>query len=86
MTDLTCDVIVMGAGIAGFTATVRAAENGADVVLIDKSDGALGDGNTVMTSGSFRAGGMGPRSDPSELYRFVMSEGVARPDLASVGG
>jgi fumarate reductase flavoprotein subunit len=82
MTDLTCDVIVVGAGIAGFSAAVRAAETGATVLLIDKSDGALGDGNILMTSGSFRAGGMSPRSDPSELYRFVMSEGIARPDLA----
>jgi fumarate reductase flavoprotein subunit len=82
MTGLTCDVIVVGAGIAGFSAAVRAAENGADVILIDKSDGALGDGNSLMTSGSFRAGGMSPRADPSELYRFVMSEGIARPDLA----
>ena len=53
-----CDILVAGAGLAGFTAAVRAAENGARVVLIDKSRGELGDGNILMASGSLRAGGM----------------------------
>jgi succinate dehydrogenase/fumarate reductase flavoprotein subunit len=81
METITCDVLVVGAGLAGFTAAVRAAENGADVLLIDKSNAALGDGNILMASGSLRAGGKNPRSDPAELYDFVMSEGVASPDL-----
>jgi fumarate reductase flavoprotein subunit len=71
-----CDILVAGAGLAGFTAAVRAAENGARVVLIDKSRGELGDGNILMASGSLRAGGRSPRSSPAELYEFVMAEGV----------
>jgi succinate dehydrogenase/fumarate reductase flavoprotein subunit len=82
MSTISCDVVVVGAGIAGFSAAVRAVEMGAAVVLLDKSDGPLGDGNTLMTSGSFRAGGRNPRSQPSELYESVMVEGVAYPDLA----
>ena len=81
MNTSSCDVLVVGAGLAGFTAAVRAAERGAKVILIDKSNGALGDGNILMASGSLRAGGKNPRSDPAELYDFVMSEGVAFPDL-----
>lgn len=81
MSTISCDVVVVGAGIAGFSTAVRAAEMGAAVVLLDKSDGPLGDGNTLMTSGSFRAGGRNPRSQPSELYESVMVEGVAYPDL-----
>jgi fumarate reductase flavoprotein subunit len=81
MSTISCDVVVVGAGIAGFSAAVRAAEMGAAVVLLDKSDGPVGDGNTLMTSGSFRAGGRNPRSQPSELYESVMAEGVAYPDL-----
>jgi fumarate reductase flavoprotein subunit len=77
----TSDILVVGAGLAGFTAAVRAAEQGAKVLLIDKSDGELGDGNILMASGSLRAGGKSPRTDPRELYDFVMSEGVASPDL-----
>ncbi len=81
MTTFTCQVLVVGAGLAGFTAAVRAAENGADVLLIDKSAGAFGGGNVLMASGSLRAGGKSPRTDPAELYDFVMSEGVGYPIL-----
>ncbi len=81
MTTFTCQVLVVGAGLAGFTAAVRAAESGADVLLIDKSAGAFGGGNVLMASGSLRAGGKSPRTDPAELYDFVMSEGVGFPDL-----
>ena len=81
MTDISCDVLVVGAGMAGFCAAVRAAESGAEVVLIDKSNGELGDGNVLMTSGSLRAGGKSPKANPADLYEFVMSEGIAYPDL-----
>jgi fumarate reductase flavoprotein subunit len=81
MNDILCDVLVVGAGMAGFTAAVRASEQGAKVVLIDKSINELGDGNVLMASGSLRAGGKSPRSNPSELYEFVMAEGIAYSDL-----
>jgi fumarate reductase flavoprotein subunit len=81
MNDISCDVLIVGAGMAGFTAAVRAAENGANVILIDKSGNELGDGNVLMASGSLRAGGMSPKSNPGELYDFVMAEGVGYPDL-----
>src|ERR1044071_8696325 len=79
--NLSCDVLVVGAGIAGFCAAVAAAEAGADVVLADKSTAPLGNGNTLMASGSLRAGGKSPKANPTELYEFAMSEGVAYPDL-----
>jgi fumarate reductase flavoprotein subunit len=75
------DVAVIGAGLAGFTAAVRASEQGAAVLLLEKSDGEIGAGNILMASGSLRAGGKSPRTDPAELYDSVMSEGVAYPDL-----
>jgi succinate dehydrogenase/fumarate reductase flavoprotein subunit len=82
METISSDVLVVGAGLAGFTAAVRASEQGAKLVLIDKSAGELGDGNVLMASGSLRAGGKSPRTNPAELYQFVMSEGVAYPDFA----
>jgi len=82
MNNVFCDVLVVGAGLAGFTAAVRACEQGTNVVLIDKSAGELGDGNVLMASGSLRAGGKSPKTDPAELYEFVMAEGVAYPQLA----
>jgi fumarate reductase flavoprotein subunit len=81
MNDISCDVLVVGAGLAGFTAAVRAAESGANVVLVDKSLNELGDGNVLMASGSLRAGGKSPKSNPAELYDFVMTESVGYPDL-----
>ncbi len=81
MDRLTSDVLVVGAGLAGFTAAVRASEQGAKVLLIEKSGGELGDGNVLMASGSLRAGGMSPKANPAELYEFVMLEAVAYPDL-----
>src|SRR5262249_1459988 len=81
MTTLTSDVLVVGAGLAGFTAAVRAAEQDAKVLLIDKSRDELGDGNIVMASGSLRAGGKSPRTDAKELYDFVMAEDIGYPDL-----
>src|SRR5215475_920576 len=81
MNDISCDVLVIGAGLAGFTAAVRAAERGAKVLLIDKSRGERGDGNVLMASGSLRAGGKSPKTAAAELYDFVMSEGVGYPDL-----
>jgi succinate dehydrogenase/fumarate reductase flavoprotein subunit len=78
---MNSDVLVVGAGLAGFTAAARASEQGAKVILIDKSAGELGDGNILMASGRLRAGGKSPRTDPKELYDFVMSEGVGYPDL-----
>jgi fumarate reductase flavoprotein subunit len=81
METIHSDVLVAGAGLAGFTAAVRAGEQGAKVLLIDKSHGELGDGNILMASGSLRAGGKSPRTNSNELYDFVMAEGVGYPDL-----
>ncbi|MGH7873298.1 MAG: FAD-dependent oxidoreductase [Candidatus Binatia bacterium] len=81
METISSDVLIVGAGLAGFTAAVRASEQGAKVLLIDKSAGDLGDGNILMASGSLRAGGKSPRTNPRELYDFVMSEGIGYPDL-----
>lgn len=82
MDEITSDVLVVGGGLAGFTSAVRAAESGAKVVLIDKSDNPLGDGNSLMTSGSLAAGGKSPKTSAVELYRCAVAEGIANADLA----
>ena len=81
MDKINAEILIVGAGLAGFTGAVRAAEQGAQVLLIDKSHGALGDGNVLMASGSLRAGGKSPKTNAQELYDFVMSEGIGYPDL-----
>ncbi len=82
MNDFACDVLVIGAGIAGWTAALRATEQKLNILVIDKSPGELGDGNSLMTSGSLRAAGMSPRSNPKHIYRQAMAEGLAYPALA----
>ncbi len=81
MNKLSSDVVIVGAGIAGWVAGLRAVEQGVEALIIDKGLGELGDGNSLMTSGSYRAGGMDARTAPAELYRQVMKEGTAFSDL-----
>ena len=54
MKTLQCDVAVVGGGPAGTFAAVKAAENGADVILLDK--GYVGkSGCGTFGAGSFKA-------------------------------
>ena len=53
--DRSFDVVVLGAGLAGHCAALAAAENGATVALLEKTD-APG-GSTVMSAGSFALAG-----------------------------
>lgn len=54
MKTLQCDVVVVGGGPAGTFAAVKAAENGADVILLDK--GYVGkSGCGTFGAGSFKA-------------------------------
>lgn len=51
--ELTADVIVIGCGGAGMSASITAAEEGASVIVIEKGD-IIG-GNTVMSGGQVNA-------------------------------
>ena len=51
--ELSTDVLVVGAGGAGFSAAITAAQNGSNVVLIEKS--SVAGGNTLMQGGAFNA-------------------------------
>lgn len=50
---LDCDVVVVGAGGAGYSAAISAAQNGAKVIMIEKS--SVAGGNTLMQGGAFNA-------------------------------
>jgi len=75
------DVIVTGAGIAGWTAALRATQLGASVLLVDKARGEMGGGNSLMNSGSFYCAGLPPNADPEALAAKVLSQGIATPAL-----
>nr|MBF0681101.1 FAD-binding protein [Pseudomonas sp.] len=49
------DLIILGAGLAGHTAALQAAESGCQVLLVEKT-GSYG-GSTVLSSGSFAFAG-----------------------------
>lgn len=50
----TADVIVVGAGNAAMCAAIAAAEQGASVIVLEKSPESVKGGNTTYTHGSFR--------------------------------
>ena len=49
------DVIVIGAGLSGLSASVRAAEQGAEVILLEKM--AYAGGNCILSTGILQAAG-----------------------------
>ncbi len=51
--EYTADVIVIGAGGAGLTAAITAAENGSDVIVIEKMP--IAGGNTLISGGEYAA-------------------------------
>lgn len=50
---MDCDVVVVGAGGAGYSAAISAAQSGAKVIMIEKS--SVAGGNTLMQGGAFNA-------------------------------
>ena len=59
------DVVVVGAGAAGFAAAVTALQDGADVIILEKMD--IPGGNTVRSSGVWNVAG----PDQKEIDDFV---------------
>ena len=52
----SCDVVVIGSGVAGLSAGIEAKEHGADVVILEKQ-GLLGAGDSMNISTGVSAGG-----------------------------
>ncbi|QCU79592.1 FAD-dependent oxidoreductase (plasmid) [Citricoccus sp. SGAir0253] len=74
-----CDLVVIGAGIAGLTAATAAAESGLDVVLLEKMD-AIG-GSSAMSGGWFAFAG----TQEQEAEGVADSLDQFRQDLMNVG-
>ena len=72
--EATYDVVVVGGGGAGLTASIRAAQAGAKVVLIEKT-AALG-GNTLIAGQGFNA------ADPERQKNMTMNDSL-RKELES---
>ncbi|MBP3655903.1 MAG: flavocytochrome c [Clostridia bacterium] len=72
--EATYDVVVLGGGGAGLTASIAAAQSGAKVILVEKS-GALG-GNTLIAGQGFNA------ADPERQGKMEMND-TLRKELES---
>ena len=80
----SCDVLVVGEGIAGCTAALAATERGADVLVIEKAPKNVPHGNTAFSGGSFRR-----ISQPYPAEKFYhdmvsLSGGRADPELTKI--
>jgi hypothetical protein len=64
--DYETDVLVIGAGSAGFSASILASENGADVILVTKL--RVGDSNSMMAQGGIQAA---VRPDDSPVLHYL---------------
>lgn len=69
--DATYDVVIVGGGGAGLTASITAAQNGAKVILIEKA-GVLG-GNTLIAGQGFNAADPG-RQGAMEMDSALVEE------------
>ena len=77
----SCDVLVVGAGVAGYTAALAAAGAGARVTLATKL--ALASSNTAKAQGGIQAA-LGPDDDPGIHAADVIASSHATADPALV--
>lgn len=80
--DLDADVVVVGAGMAGWTAANRSQEGGLRVVVVDKGD-APGACNARVSQGFLNAAYLSMREDPAVLQAYAreITSGLAREPL-----
>ena len=81
--DVTTDVLVVGSGAGGQTAAIAAADQGAQVVVIEKSD--LYGGTSAMSGGaiwipvSSQARAAGAQDSPEEAFQYIRA--LAAPNV-----
>ncbi len=80
----SCDILIVGEGIAGCTAALAAAAQGADVLIVEKAPKDVPHGNTAFSGGSFRRTS---QSYPAEKFyqdMISLSGGRADPELTRI--
>ena len=77
------NLVVVGAGVAGWTAARRAQAAGLQVTVLERTAGPTG-GNGLYSGGNLHAAYRRPDAPPDELYERVLAktDGCARPDVA----
>lgn len=79
------DLIVVGGGLAGLVAGVRAVELGLRTLILEKGDGEAYPCNSRQSGGIFHIGFHDPYRPEHELAALIMrmTDGEARPELAA---
>lgn len=79
------DLIVVGGGLAGLTAAVRAAELGLHALVLEKGEGPQYPCNSRQSGGILHIAFHDPCREPQELVDLMarVTDGQARPDIAS---
>jgi tricarballylate dehydrogenase len=80
----SCDVLVVGEGIAGCAAALTAAAHGADVMVVEKAPRDVPHGNTAFSGGSFRRASSGYSADKFFQDMTALSDGRADPELTRI--
>jgi fumarate reductase flavoprotein subunit len=80
---MSTDLIVVGGGIAGWSAALSARLAGAAVVLLELNESDVSGGNTVLSAGVFHAAYLDPERNPRELRDALLAkvDGHARGDV-----
>lgn len=77
----SCDVLIVGEGIAGCTAALAAAPKGAKVLVIEKAPQDVPHANTAFSGGSFRRTSQAYPAEKFYQDMMSLSEGRANPEL-----
>lgn len=76
----TTDIVVIGAGLAGFAAALSAAQEGAKVILVEKTRGWSARGGHITAFGTKLQDKLGVKIDPAEIVRKLIAWGQGRMD------
>ncbi|MGQ3049201.1 MAG: FAD-dependent oxidoreductase [Niveispirillum sp.] len=80
----SCDLVVIGGGLAGLTAAVRACELGLRVIVLEQGDGPQYPCNSRQSGGILHIAFHDPCREPAELTDLMarVTDGQVRPDVA----
>ena len=83
--ELSCDLAVVGGGLAGLTAAVTAAERGLKVNIFERSAEDRYPCNSRFAGGAFHVAYTDPTSAPEDLLAAInrVTRDEASPDLAA---
>ena len=80
----SCDILVVGEGIAGCTAAIAASARGANVLMIEKAPKDVPHANTAFSGGSFRRTSQAYPAEKFYQDMISLSGGRADPELTKI--